>query len=79
MSVEEIEIIKIQRWWNRVIKKPIRINCDNLRIQRQRENNEKVLKYLKSRELKFYNKKELDRVLYELNTDLENLLIQCEK
>ena len=60
---------------------PIKINCSNLRLERQTYNNNLVGKYLKSKDKELLrkncNSKELDRVLEDLEISLDELIEKC--
>ena len=61
--------------------KPIQIDCKDLRVERQKENNNIMLKLLQSGNItlvKHYcNIKELDRLLKDLGDDEEQLIKDC--
>ena len=60
---------------------PIQIDCKNLRVIRQKENNDSMLRLLQSGDItlvKHYcNVKELDRLLEDLDIDEEELIDKC--
>ena len=61
---------------------PIEIDCKNLREQRQEINNKILLNFINQNNLKEIvnnsNKKELDRILIDLNITLDKLLEKCK-
>ena len=60
---------------------PIKIDCKNLREERQKENNKILLELIKGKNknqiLLNCNKKELDRILIELSISFDMLLDKC--
>ena len=60
---------------------PIKIDCKNLRVIRQKENNDIMLCLLQSGDITlvkyFCNNKELDRLLEDLDIDEEELIDKC--
>ena len=61
---------------------PIQIDCKNLRVERQKENNDTMLKLLRSGDItlvkRFCNIKELSRLLEDLQIDDKQLLQKCK-
>ena len=61
---------------------PIQIDCKDLRVERQKENNDTMLKLLQSGDItlvkRFCNIKELSRLLEDLQIDEEQLLLKCK-
>ena len=61
---------------------PIQIDCKDLRVERQKENNDTMLKLLQSGDItlvkRFCNIKELSRLLEDLQIDEEQLLQKCK-
>ena len=61
---------------------PIQIDCKDLRVERQKENNNTMLKLLQSGDItlvkRFCNIKELSRLLEDLQIDEEQLLQKCK-
>lgn len=61
--------------------KPIKIDCKNLRLKRQEHNQQILIDYINQGDsvqlIKNCNKKELDRVLKDLNLSVAELLKQC--
>ena len=61
---------------------PIQIDCKDLRVERQKENNNTMLQLLQSGDMtlvkRFCNIKELSRLLEDLQIDEEQLLQKCK-
>ena len=61
---------------------PIQIDCKNLRVERQKENNDTMLKLLRSGDItlvkRYCNIKELSRLLEDLQIDDKQLLLKCK-
>ena len=59
-----------------------KVDCKNLRVERQKENNDTMLKLLQSGDItlvkRFCNIKELSRLLEDLQIDEEQLLQKCK-
>ena len=62
---------------------PIQIDCKDLRVERQKENNNTMLQLLQSGNMtlvkRFCNIKELDRLLKDLEIDEQKLINKCVK
>ena len=60
---------------------PIQIDCKNLRVERQKENNDTMLKLLQSGDItlvkRFCNIKELSRLLEDLEINEQMLINKC--
>ena len=58
-----------------------KVDCKNLRVERQKENNDTMLKLLQCGDItlvkRFCNIKELSRLLEDLQIDEEQLLQKC--
>lgn len=61
---------------------PLKLDCQNIRTERQKENNQKVFNAIKKGNLKnlkkVSNQKELNRVLQDLEMTLEDLVKKCK-
>ena len=61
---------------------PIQIDCKNLRVERQKENNNTMLQLLQGGNMtlvkRFCNIKELSRLLKDLQIDDKQLLLKCK-
>ena len=58
-----------------------KVDCKDLRVERQKENNDTMLKLLQSGDItlvkRFCNIKELSRLLEDLDIDEERLINKC--
>ena len=61
---------------------PIQIDCKDLRVERQKQNNDTMLKLLQSGDItlvkRHCNIKEFSRLLEDLQIDEEQLLLKCK-